>query len=99
MLGINLVFTKDEQNLIYESVSEYLQEASPGEKPFYQMTQNKIKSESVFVDGIYMRCMENSLMKKAQMNPSLFTQCTTLANEIQRKREHFQQNAIKILGA
>lgn len=98
MNGIYLDLDQVEREILIEATEKYIYTASLGEKPFYILLLNKLSRKQIFVDGMYMRCMEQVLDKKAMdchlTNVSAF--CSNLSKSIRIKREHFQNDFMNV---
>lgn len=98
MKGTLLMVEKSEKVLVLVAIENYLQQLTPGEKPCYVMTKNRLMSGNLYVDGVYMRCMENALHFLAKLGSQFTDVCLQLQEKIKNQRETFQFNAIKNLG-
>ncbi|MEF7566039.1 hypothetical protein V4V35_23900 [Bacillus infantis] len=88
MLGISLLLDVKEKNLITQSIETHLPKLKKSEKPLFQLTLKKAKEDKPVLDGMYMRCMEQSLAAKGD------PECVQLAAKIEKSRLQFQLSAM-----
>ncbi|TYS55782.1 hypothetical protein FZD47_25495 [Bacillus infantis] len=88
MLGISLPLNVREKNLITLAIESYLPLMKKTEMPIFQLTLKKMKEERPLLDGMYMRCVEQSLTTKGDPESLM------LAAWIEQQRIQFQHAAM-----
>jgi hypothetical protein len=96
MKGSILRLRKEERNLIKTAISEYITSLNFGQVGQYQMAAQYLEDKDLYVDGIIMRCFENSLRFKGNKDSSSIP--IRLAEYIKQQRENFQLQAMSRLG-
>lgn len=96
MKGIKIIFSDTELEILSESVESFISTLSKGEKPFYLLLLNKLSRKEIFVDGMYLRCMELALLHKVSNTKKIKLKkfCMNLAFSIMEIREQFQSTAL-----
>lgn len=98
MKGVNLNLKETERIFIEEAIESFVFILPPAEKPFYLLTLNELSKSAIYVDGMFMRCMEIALRYKVRTSRSKLIRnyCSTLEEKIRLTREIFQKGAINI---
>lgn len=96
MYGTTINLKSGERTIVRQAIVEYLPSLNYGEVGQYKMAASHLSKKEIFVDGIIMRCFENSLRFKADKDGNLAY--LRLAESIKQQRESFQLQAMSRLG-
>lgn len=95
MLGCTVELKSEDKEFLKNVISVYISTLKESSKPLYEMTLRKLNNQKIFVDGIYMRCMEISLLAHSKTQSGRHqNKCIELAENIRKIREDFQMNAM-----
>jgi hypothetical protein len=99
MLGIELNLSKEDKSFVMEALDELIPTLTLGEKPVFNMVKSKIGKDKPLVDGMYMRCIEQALMKKQKHsnNHIISEKCNILTQFIAKERLNFQYSSMSRL--
>lgn len=96
MFGTIIILQQNERILIGQAINEYIPYLKHGEISQYQMAVEYLEDKELYVDGIILRCFENSLRFKGNKDSSYIP--IKLAEYIRQQRENFQLQAMSRLG-